>query len=221
MLESFYNQIVKTGDAIPRLYGRASKFGKNPVIDYVNALQPWLDNFGVHNLIIRNYESLIDNNIYADFFCAIQNSAAGSFDNSEIRRNPRIPNALIELKRLSNLTAPNAALQKSLDRALRLVIESLQLPNDTRIDVLSPDDRRFLFEHTRSLNDDLRVLFLETLNHPFFPEPENILFSPPNAITDRQAALRYAGILNLCLSHVIGNEELSASQRRKPAKPNQ
>ena len=200
MIESFYNQVIKTGDAVQRLYGDVSRYRDKPVLDYVRALSPWVDRFGREHVIVRNYDRLIDGDLVADFFSIIGKSEASALGGIEGTRNPRIPNALVELKRFCNVLQNSPRQEQQINHALSILADSVDLVPDRLVSTLSENDRRFLYQHTMDLNERLQSLLGDAAEQPFFEDPDSILKSEGEAVTDLQAAERYAGLLSLLIT---------------------
>lgn len=197
MIESFYNQLVKAGHAIRRLYDDACRFHDTPFLDYTGTLRNWLTVFGADRIHVRSYERLHDRDIVADVFSVIDRPEIRALRarNTDRGINARIPNALIELKRLANSRVKDPLETRRLDHAIDRLCAECALPPDARVTVISEADREFLRQRTRELNQQIHDLFPQTLEHPFFESDSGLDASPEEAISDAEAAERYAGLL--------------------------
>ncbi len=197
MIESFYNQLVKTGHAVKRLYNDASRYHDTPFLDYSGTLRTWLDEFGTERIHVRSYERLHDRDIVADVFSVIDRSETRTLRalNPDRGINARIPNALIELKRIANCHRKDAHETRRIEQAIARLCAECSLPPDSRVSVISKSDREFLRQRTLDLNLEIQTLFPNTVQHPLFEMDPEIDSSDIEAITDAEAAERYAGLL--------------------------
>lgn len=228
MIESFYNQLVKTGHAVRRLYNDANRYHETPFLDYSGTLRNWLGAFGSDRIHVRSYERLQDRDIVSDVFSVIDRPEIRALRalNTDRGINLRIPNALIELKRLANNQVKDPLETRRLDHAIHRLSTEFSLPPDARVTVISKSDREFLRQRTQELNREIHDLFPLTVEHPFFELDSGADVAMGDAITDAEAAERYAGLLafQLALEGVRRHRkrvhaERSLTRTREHAKP--
>lgn len=197
MIESFYNQLVKTGHAVKRLYNDVPRYQDTPFLNYTGALRTWVAEFGAQRIHVRSYESLLDRDIVTDAFSVIDRPETRALRalNPDRAINARIPNALIELKRLANCRLKDPLETPRVEHAIARLSAECSLPPDSRVSVISKSDREFLRQHTHDLNVELETLFPNTVQHPLFEMEREFECSEIDAITDAEASERYAGLL--------------------------
>ena len=195
MIQSFYNEIVKTGAPMARLRGNVSKYRNTPYLDYASALGPWVETYGKDSVIIRNYDRLMEQDIVADFSKLLECPALKEMRAGILTSNSRIPNALIELKRLHN-GFPKASQSDSFTQAADTLNRGGFLIADEQVSLFSQSDRAFLFEHTTKQNERLRSLFEWPSDFAFFENFSDIFDDPEEMISEQDAAIRYSGIVS-------------------------
>lgn len=193
-LVAWYKQLIQMGLPVEQLRRSTARYLPSIHVDYMKAISPWINVFGTAQVTIRNYES-----VSQDQFGTISDmlKMAGivpsheSFD-FDVPRNPSLPNALIELKRIDNTFNRHTETQQRTTQILRFIEHHYDIPADHQVEVLSRKNKYILFEAFKSSHSQLAAFS----DHPrnFFPGFEESLFHESHVLTDTDAAVRYAGI---------------------------
>ena len=201
-LESWYNQLIKLGIRMPRLRANLKHFTKTIHVDFMKALRPWIDIFGPARMLLRNYEPIksrrmgILSEIPALFGIPIDDEKF----NFQVPDNPSIPNALLEIKRLSNHWNETPAELQRTNRVIQFLESNWELPSNSEIELLDVKNRFMLARSFRKCHAELSAL--KGSGTPFFPALEDLIFERTSKMTDMEAAVRYAGIFQFVLSHM-------------------
>lgn len=201
-LISWYNQLVKMGVGIKRLRFAVDRFLPTIHVNYMKALEPWIAAFGQERLVIRDFEPvrLRKHGIIADFLELIGGSIDLAELDTEVPPNLSIPNALVELKRLSNQLNPHSDHGRRANQALMFVAKNWELPKNEEVEMLDNRNRYNLCRAFEPIHHRLSEIKGDGL--PLFPTLEHSLFNENTLMTDAEAALQYAGVYQLVLSQM-------------------
>lgn len=201
-LVSWYNQLIKIGIAVQRLRLTVDRFIPTIHVDFMKALRPWVDVFGQERIIIRNYEPIRSNRngILHDFIETIGATIELNAFKLDVAANLSIPNALVELKRLSNHFAPPPHDGRKANQALQFIASHWDLPKDSEIEMLDAKNRFALYKAFEPIHKELTEI--HGGDQLLFPAIEDSLFSHNTLMSDADAALKYAGLYHFALSQM-------------------
>lgn len=212
-LVSWYSQLVSSGDRIPRLRLSMEHYLRTIHVDYMKAMRPWAGAFGADSILVREYDAIrhSNSNTIQDFvnLCEINLAQGIRFDRQPVHKS--LPYALVELKRLHNHCATSMSDLRKANRALKYVQDKFQLPQNTKVEMLSLENKRQLIDAFLPSQQELTRLwgngriFFQDLAEPMLPDPL--------LITDAEAALQYERIFETALSRV---SQLDRESRQTP-----
>ncbi|WP_318472315.1 hypothetical protein [Photobacterium leiognathi] len=137
-LESWYLQLVKTGQYNLDINSLKERLLKKEVFEYSQILERWESVFGVNNLIIRIYQKtrFIDNDLFDDFMGIF------NINSNKIKKESKIVNSsLTRDKALLIKKIANNNLAHILDDRLISYIKKLPSPQGDSKYTLNPTDR--------------------------------------------------------------------------------
>lgn len=201
-LISWYNQVVKMGVRIKRLRFAVDRFLPTIHVNYMKALEPWIAAFGQESLLIRDFEPvrLRKHGIIADFIDLIGGSIDLTELDTEVAPNLSIPNALVELKRLSNQLNPHPDDGRRANQAMQFIAKNWDLPNNEDIEMLDNRNRYDLYRAFEPIHRELGRIKGD--GSPLFPAIDDSLFNKKTLMSDGEAALQYAGIYHFVLTQI-------------------
>jgi hypothetical protein len=201
-LESWYNQLIKIGVKVQRLRLDIESYIDSIHVDYFRALKPWAEAFGEGNILLRNYEEIKDlpHGILSEminlFNCAIDD---GEF-NLKFPSNPSIPNALLEIRRLSNRWSKTPRDIHRSNRAAHFLARNWDLPANGEIELLDLAVREAIIQAFETPHAELTKL--AATETPFFPGIEDAILQRTFSMSDTEAALRFSGLFQFALQHL-------------------
>jgi hypothetical protein len=182
-LDAWYNQLIKIGARIRRLSDMVGRFYTTVHTNFDWVASYWRDVIGDGELILRNYDRLIDGNIVSDFADAIK---VDVHEAAPARNDPnvRIDNNFIEyVRRLMWLH--EGAFPSGLVELLDRVANDPELPARGRVSVLDAPARESLYAHSVDMNE--RLGRAVGLDGGYFADIDAVRLTPDGAMSDLEA----------------------------------
>jgi hypothetical protein len=202
-IESWYNQLVKMAIPIARLSptmmrepAPGHRYYCNEHTDIDRMIEYWASQVGCDELLVRDYDNLLNGNILDDFSAAVGLPSIDAAAVPPVRGNPRIDDNFVEYARLWALfrpREPNRELHQLLDR----MAEDQHLPRRFDVYVLSPRARRRLHSYVTPVNSRLAKL----VGRPdgYFDDLDDMLTVSDDAKSDVQAFRFWAPYIDIAV----------------------
>lgn len=194
-LESWYNQLIKLGQAPVRLSENLDRYMRGVHFRFFDAISYWTNLFGMVNSIsLLRYDEVKDDLIKSAIE-AVGAPDIGRFQKlKDVKKdpNPRLPNQFIEFARIFNGKRKPAGLQR-LHQVIGSLAKDPEIAN-TSVYVLDEAARKRLYEGFLPIDKQLAAI--AGTGDSFFPDLEEMLYIEPGAISDAEAFDRW-GMLAL------------------------
>jgi hypothetical protein len=132
-------------------------------------------------------------------------------------KNERIPDHLIESLRLWNSVPKSNKIQRQIIKTFNSLIKRKLVPESVKIDFLSREGKKYLYDHSTKQNDYLRENFG---CNEFFENLEDILDQSQYSMTDIEAYEAYNPLvmMDLTVKSLRSNLRSKPLRRKKRAK---
>jgi hypothetical protein len=193
-----YNQRVKSGQRLQPLEDTLGQEFQRIHLDYARSIGAWADRFGDENTHVRVFsrDRLEGGDAITDFMATIGMGDFVARHPAAEDRNQRLPNHLLDLKRIVNHLERHQPTRSTVNDLLRVMAAARPGPSGR---LLSPEARTQILERSAESNAEVARRYLGTDEPMFRPDPK----PAPRVEPDRDDLLEL--LLGLQL-HLVASE---------------